>query len=84
MYISGKFRSGTVIDALRDLLSDKDVNVQAVAIISLARTGATDIKSRVAIRKCLQTKDRVVREAACLALGKLKAEEAIDTLVNLW
>ena len=80
----GKFKSLTVIGALRDLLTDKDVNVQAVAIISLARTGAHDIDTIVALRKCLRAKDRVVREAACLSLGHLGIEAAVDELVNLW
>jgi len=80
----GKFKSLTVIGALRDLLTDKDVNVQAVAIISLARTGAHDIDTIVALRKCLRAKDRVVREAACLSLGHLGVEAAVEELVNLW
>lgn len=80
----GKFKSLTVIGALRDLLTDKDVNVVAVAIISLARTNAQDIETIVSLRKCLKAKDRVVREAACLALGHLGVEDAIEELVNLW
>ncbi|CAG2244437.1 unnamed protein product [Mytilus edulis] len=80
----GKFKSLTVIGALRDLLTDKDANVQAVAIISLARTNSTDIETIVALRKCLRMKDRVVREAACLALGHLGVEAVIEELVNLW
>ncbi|XP_063448619.1 uncharacterized protein LOC134728118 [Mytilus trossulus] len=80
----GKFKSLTVIGALRDLLADKDANVQAVAIISLARTNSTDIETIVALRKCLRMKDRVVREAACLALGHLGVEAVIEELVNLW
>jgi HEAT repeat protein len=80
----GKFKSLTVIGALRDLLTDKDVNVQAVAIISLARTGAHDIDTIVALRKCLRAKDRIVREAACLSLGHLGVDAAIEELVNLW
>ncbi|KAJ8317781.1 hypothetical protein KUTeg_004668, partial [Tegillarca granosa] len=77
------FKSATVVDALRDLLTDKDVNVQAVAIISLARTGSNDNETVHDIMKCLNIKDRVVREAACLALGHLKVEDAIDRLVDL-
>lgn len=80
----GKFKSRTVIGALRDLLTDKDVNVQAVAIISLARTGDQDIETVVSLRKCLKAKDRIVREAACLALGSLGVEDAVEELVNLW
>ncbi|XP_062582558.1 uncharacterized protein LOC134244316 [Saccostrea cucullata] len=80
----GKYKSATVIEALLDLLTDSDVNIQAVAIISLARTGSNDIKTIVNLKKCLKSKDRVVREAACLALGHVKATQAVEALVNLW
>lgn len=80
----GKYKSATVIQALIDLLTDSDVNIQAVAIISLARTGSNDITTIVNLKKCLKSKDRVVREAACLALGHVKATQAVENLVNLW
>lgn len=80
----GKYKSATVIQALIDLLTDSDVNIQAVAIISLARTGSNDITTIVNLKKCLKSKDRVVREAACLALGHVKATQAVEDLVNLW
>lgn len=80
----GKYKSATVIQALIDLLTDSDVNIQAVAIISLARTGSNDITTIVNLRKSLKSKDRVVREAACLALGHVKATQAVEALVNLW
>ncbi|OWF40248.1 uncharacterized protein LOC110464067 [Mizuhopecten yessoensis] len=80
----GKFKSATVIDALRDLLSDKDPNVQAVAIISLARTGANDDKTVKYVMQCLHSRDRIVREASCLSLGVMKATVAIEKLVDLW
>lgn len=73
-----------MIDALCDLLTDKDANVQAVALISLARTGANDDRTIKRILRCLRARDRVVREAACLALGTLKAEQGIELLVELW
>lgn len=80
----GKYKSATVIQELIDLLTDSDVNIQAVAIISLARTGSNDITTIVNLKKCLKSKDRVVREAACLALGHVKATQAVENLVNLW
>ncbi|KAK3083627.1 hypothetical protein FSP39_000492, partial [Pinctada imbricata] len=80
----GKYKSATVVDALLDLVRDKDVNIQAVAIISLARTGASDINTITSFLKALNSKDRIVREAACLALGHVKATRAIDILVDLW
>ena len=73
-----------MVNALQDLLTDKDPNIAAVAIISLARTDSHDITTVTALRKCLRAKDRVVREAACLALGHLGVESAIEELVNLW
>ncbi|XP_060075701.1 uncharacterized protein LOC132555370 isoform X1 [Ylistrum balloti] len=80
----GKFKSVTVIDALRDLLTDKDPNVQAVAIISLARTGANDGKTVSNVMRCLRSRDRIVREASCLSLGVMKATVSIEKLVDLW
>ncbi|XP_022338280.2 uncharacterized protein LOC111133865 isoform X1 [Crassostrea virginica] len=80
----GKYKSATVVEALLDLLTDKDVNIQAVAIISLARTGSNDVTTIVNLKKCLKSKDRVVREAACLALGHIKAAQAVEQLVHLW
>ncbi len=34
--------------------------------------------------KCLNDKDRLVRESGCLALGHLKCEKAVPQLVQLW
>ncbi|KAL5016705.1 hypothetical protein ScPMuIL_006294 [Solemya velum] len=79
-----KFKSMAVIDALRDLLSDKDSSIRSVAIISLAKTGANDELTIRGLIKCLESKDRLVREAACLALGHIKAERATDKIVDLW
>ena len=70
--------------ALLDLLKDKDNNVKTVAAISLARTGVAKREVKVALIRCLSDKDRLVRESACLALGHLKAEQAVNKLVQLW
>ena len=67
-----------------DLLTDKDNNVRAVAAISLARTGANSKQVVQSLMKCLNEKDRLVRESACLALGHLQAEAAVPKLVHLW
>lgn len=80
----GKFRSPAVIDALRDLLSDKDANARAVAAISLARTNATDRATAKSLMKILNDKDRLVREAGCLALGHLRVQQAVNKLLHLW
>ena len=34
--------------------------------------------------KCLNDKDRLVREAGCLALGHLKSKQAVPKIVQLW
>ena len=81
---AGKFRSAAVIDALRDLLSDPDANVRAVASVSLARTEANDPVTLKFLSKTLNDKDRLVREAGCLALGHLQAKQAVSKLLHLW
>ncbi|CAL1534341.1 unnamed protein product [Lymnaea stagnalis] len=80
----GKFRSPAVIDALCDLLSDQDANARAVAAISLARTNATDPVTAKSLMKILNDKDRLVREAGCLALGHLRVKQAVNKLLKLW
>lgn len=80
----GKFRSAAVIDALRDLLADQDANVRAVATISLARTEAKDPVTIKFLMKTLNDKDRLVREAGCLALGHLQAKQAVNKLLHMW
>ncbi|XP_070204479.1 uncharacterized protein [Littorina saxatilis] len=80
----GKFRSAAVIDALRDLLSDPDANVRAVASVSLARTEANDPVTLKFLSKTLNDKDRLVREAGCLALGHLRAKQTVAKLLHLW
>lgn len=66
------------------MLRDKDNNIRAVAAISLARTGQDDKGTIKQLMKCLNDKDRLVRESACLALGHLKAQEAVPKILHLW
>lgn len=80
----GKYRSAAVIDALRDLLTDPDANVRAVATVSLARTDANDPATIRHIMRMLADKDRLVREAGCLALGRLRARQAVSKLTHIW
>ncbi|XP_046351571.2 uncharacterized protein LOC124132035 isoform X2 [Haliotis rufescens] len=80
----GRFRSLAVIDALRDLLTDSDANVRAVAAVSLARTEANDSQTVKHLLKILNDKDRLVREAGCLALGHLQAQTAVKKLLHMW
>ncbi len=84
LFIVGKFDSPAVVEALTDLLSDKDNNVKAVAAISLARTGKLNKDISKRLMKCLNDKDRLVRESGCLALGHLKVAAAVPQIVQLW
>ena len=80
----GRFRSSQVIEALRDLLYNSEANVRAVAAVSLAKTGASDSMTVKCLMKCLNDKDRLVREAGCLALGHLKAKQAVPKILHIW
>ncbi|VDI42193.1 Hypothetical predicted protein [Mytilus galloprovincialis] len=80
----GKFQSTTVINALRDLLRSTSSNVRAVAAVSLVKTGDKDPSTVDNLMKCLNDKDRLVREAGCLALGQLHAKKAVPKLLHLW
>ncbi|XP_035690300.1 uncharacterized protein LOC118425519 isoform X3 [Branchiostoma floridae] len=80
-----KYRSKAVVDALLDLLNDTDPNVRAVAAVTLAKSGnAEDQEVIKRLLKTLQDKDRLVRESGCIALGYLRAKEAVPQLVHLW
>ena len=81
---TGKFRSRAVVEALLDLLVDRENNVRAVAAISLAKAGGENKRVVPALIKRLSDKDRLVRESACLALAHLKAQAAVQKLVQLW
>lgn len=80
----GKYQSATVIECLRDLLRNEDSNIRAVAAVSLAKTGNQDKATINVLLKCLNDKDRLVREAGCLALGHMKAKKAVPKLLHLW
>ncbi|XP_070573272.1 uncharacterized protein [Ptychodera flava] len=80
----GKFNNAGVIEALMDLISDKDQNVRTIAAISLAKTGCTEPNVTKKLMKLLDDKDRLVRESGCLALGHLKVKQAVPKLVQLW
>lgn len=84
-YFKGKFKSREVVDALIYLVSnDEEPNVRTVAAICLAQTGANDDVTIQALIDVLEDKDRLVREAGCLALGRSQAHKAVPTLLELW
>lgn len=82
--LSGKYQSASVINSLKDLLRNEDSNIRAVAAVSLAKTGNQDKSTINVLLKCLNDKDRLVRESGCLALGHMKAKRAVPKLLHLW
>ena len=82
--VTGQFQSSAVINALRDLLRNKSSNVRAVAAVSLVKSGDKDPSTVDNLMKCLNDKDRLVREAGCLALGQLQSKKAVPKLLHLW
>ncbi|KAK3084316.1 hypothetical protein FSP39_011502 [Pinctada imbricata] len=80
----GRYQSPAVISSLRDLLRSKESNIRAVTAVSLAKTGNKDKQTIDHLMKLLSDKDRLVREAGCLALGHLQAKVAIPKLLHLW
>ena len=84
LFVTGKFSSGAVIQALIKLLDDSDPNIRAVAAISLARTEVTNDQIVSKLIASLKDGDRLVRESGCLALGHMKAKKAVSAVVSLW
>jgi hypothetical protein len=66
---------------LRDLLRNKSSNVRAVAAVSLVKSGDKDPSTVDNLMKCLNDKDRLVREAGCLALGKTMFGSSLPPVV---
>lgn len=83
-FFLGKYQSASVISSLKDLLRNEDSNIRAVAAVSLAKTGNQDKSTINVLLKCLNDKDRLVRESGCLALGHIKAKRAVPKLLHLW
>ncbi|EDV22484.1 uncharacterized protein TRIADDRAFT_59119 [Trichoplax adhaerens] len=80
-----KIKSPAVMEALSDLLTDKDPNIRSVAAISLGRLGVqNNLRITRRLINLLNDSDRLVREAGCLALGHMKAQPAVRKLVKLW
>ena len=84
LFVTGKFSSRAVIQALLKLLDDADPNIRAVAAISLARTEVTNDQIVSKLIASLKDGDRLVRESGCLALGHMQAERAVSAVVSLW
>ena len=73
-----------LVDALIELLKDSDYNIRTVAASALSHSGSGNTRVLQALEKGLHDKDRLVRESSCLALGHLKDDSAVPTLLQLW
>ncbi|OAF64737.1 hypothetical protein A3Q56_07552 [Intoshia linei] len=80
----GKYHSNLVIKSLLSLLKDENPNVISVSIISLSRTGVNNKIICTSLLDLTKHPDRLVRQSACLALGKLKYSPAIQRLIHIW
>ena len=84
----GKFKSNFVIDFLLDVLERSNnydhVGDRVTTAISLAKTKTErkDVSNKLI--SCLDDCDRLVREAACVALGRLKVKQAVPKLTDRW
>lgn len=84
-FFSGKLHnSKRIVEALLDLLDRGETDSQVTAAISLARIGESSERVIGKLIKCLESGDRLVRQSGCLALGHLKAKEAVPMLIKLW
>ncbi|XP_064619975.1 uncharacterized protein LOC135483236 [Lineus longissimus] len=80
----GKFRTPSVITTLMELLEDAEPNMRAVAALALGRSGKKTKKVVDHLLKSLEDEDRLVRESVCLSLGSLKAERAVQPVLDRW
>ncbi|OAF65149.1 hypothetical protein A3Q56_07154, partial [Intoshia linei] len=80
----GKYHSNLVISSLLRLLKDANPNVISVAIISLSKTGVKTHHICTSLLNLTKHSDRLVRQSACLALGKLQYSPAITRLIHIW
>ena len=83
-----KFKSTAVQEALLDLLKDPDANVRSIAALSLAKVNlgykGQGLSPTARVAKLLKDTDRLVRESACVALGRMKAEDQTNKLITVW
>ena len=73
-----------MIDALVKLLHDDDPNIQAIAAISLGRTGTEEPHVIEHLMVLLDDKDCLCRQSACQSLGHIKAKQAVQKLSFVW
>ncbi|GFO15182.1 hypothetical protein PoB_004168700 [Plakobranchus ocellatus] len=81
----GSFGSPAVISGLRELLSDEEPVIRYLATASLSCCMLPgDQVSLAALMKVLDDSDWTVRRAACQAMARLGAHQAMDKLRKIW
>ncbi|XP_063729640.1 uncharacterized protein LOC134857192 isoform X3 [Symsagittifera roscoffensis] len=78
------FKTAAVVSSLLDLLEEPDANLRAVAAISLSKVGQGHQEVYEALIVTTEDPDRLAREAAILSLGKMKCEQAIPRILQIW
>ncbi len=73
-----------MLSSLLDLLEENDANLRAVAAISLSKVGEGHQEVHEALLTATEDGDRLVREAAILSIGKMKCEQAIPRILQIW
>jgi len=82
----GTYQTPEIVSGLLQLLTDSDPNIRTVATLALGRCDSSpDVESIVEklCRSCADA-DRLVRQAACISLGHLRAAGAVKMLVDIW
>ena len=86
----GQYATPEIVAGLTELLNDDDPNIRTVATLALGRCSSSSSESasvdaivgRLLI--LIKDPDRLVRQAACISLGHLRAGAAVKTLVHVW
>ena len=84
VFSTGNVQSERAVEVLLDLLESGDGDMKATAALSLCKTGDDSDRVIKKLLMCLESEDRLVRESGCLALGHLRAKEAVPKLIHLW
>ena len=77
--------SASVEDLFRLLLNDTDQDVRRLAADALGLRGkANDPRTHEALSKLLSDDSNAVRRSAAIAIGRINADGAADTLISTW
>jgi len=83
----GQYQTPEIVAGLTELLNDVDPNIRTVATLALGRcVSAVDSFADIVhcLVKMIKDPDRLVRQAACISLGHMRAGDAVKTLVHVW